>query len=215
MVLELKQQLEDSNRLNQAYFAGTQSVQSAQSTTVNNGRLVGTTAKFSVDPKQYEDPRDRLRAEPRLRRVAFDTNYELDFDVSVTSYDTKDGLMMKEPKFTLSLNQIVLDDDGEPTTGRIGKARIVFFEDPQTAVLMANKLGIPIDDENEAKFLNDMRYIRVRDWLYECFWPPKVETARANKREMVVGGQIVDVWEKSSENASAIPFDTLNSKLKS
>lgn len=182
--------------------------------TISKGRVVGTTQKFSTDAKLYPDPRERLSHEPRLQRIAFSTNYELEFDVQTARYETKDGLNMEEPKFTLRLIQIVLDEDGEPTNQRIGKARMIFFEDPATAMEVANRLGLPIDESNELEFLNEMRYMRMREWLFECFWPAKSDNGKGNVREMVVGGQVVEVWEVSSENSARIPFDKLDSKLK-
>lgn len=211
MVLELKKQLETTQAVNQAYAAGQASMGQSQ---VQGGRLVGTTEKFSVNKDLYEDPRPRLLSETRLRRIAFDANYELDWDISVTSYETKDGVQMKEPKFTLKLNQVVLDDDGEPTDMRIGKAQLIFFEDPATAIVVANQNGIAVDEQNEAQFLNNMRYIRARDWLFECFWPAKVDRTQSSRQTMAIGGQVVDTWRVSTEGSAKIDFDSLGNKLR-
>lgn len=181
---------------------------------VSGGRIVGTQEKHSTNLDLYDDPRPRLMAEPRLKRIAFDQNYELGFNVGVTQYETKDGLNMKEPKFHLQLIQIVLDDNGEPTNQRIGKAQMIFFEDPATAIEVANRMGLPVDEENQTAFLNEMRYYRVRDWLFECFWPPKTDAALNNMREVVIGGQVVQTWEVNSENSAKIPFDKLENKLR-
>lgn len=183
-------------------------------TKVSNGRIIGTTQKYSTDLTRYDNPTRRLASEPRLKRIAFDTNYELEFTVGVTRYETKDGLNMEEPKFSLQLVQVVLDDEGERTNQRVGKARMIFFEDPATAIEVANRLGLPIDEENEQEFLNEMRYMRMREWLFECFWPPKPNTDKGNVREMVVDGQVVSTWEVSTEGSAKIPFDDLNSKLR-
>lgn len=212
MVLELKKQLDEKN--SQPDLATQLATALGGGSQVSRGRLVGTTEKYSVNKNHYEDPRTRLFAETRLKRIAFDSNYELEWDIAVTSYETKDGVQMKEPKFTLSLVQIVLDDDGEPTNRRIGKARMVFFEDPDTAIVVANQNGIEVDETNEEQFLNDMRFIRVRDWLLECFWAPKADVSKSNKTQMVIGGQVVDTWEVSSEGSARIDFSALNSKLK-
>lgn len=181
---------------------------------VSGGRIVGTQEKHSTNLDLYDDPRPRLMQEPRLKRIAFDQNYELGFNVGVTQYETKDGLNMKEPKFHLQLIQIVLDDNGEPTNQRIGKAQMIFFEDPATAIEVANRMGLPVDEENQTAFLNEMRYYRVRDWLFECFWPPKTDANTNNLREMVINGQVVQTWEVNSENSAKIPFDKLENKLR-
>jgi hypothetical protein len=181
---------------------------------ISRGRVVGTTEKHSTDLTRYDDPRERLRKEPRLARIAFDTNYELEFDVGVTQYETKDGISLKEPKFHLKLNQIILDEDGEPTNRRMGKAQMIFFEDPATAMEVANRLGLPVDETNETAFLNEMRYMRMREWLFECFWPPKPNTDKGNQTEMVINGQVVQTWEVSTEGNARIPFDKLSNKLR-
>ncbi len=214
MVLELKKQNEEKDKILNAFMSGVQSQGNNVATGNNKGRLVGTTEKYSVDKKVYEDPRPRLFAEPRLKRIAFDQNYELDYDVAVTSYQTVDGVQMKEPKFTIKLNQIVLDDQGEATSKRVGRVQMIFFEDPETAIVVANQNGLPIDDENEAQFLNDMRYIRIRDWLFDFFWKPATSDAQSNKRSEVIGGQVVETWEVSTEGNAKINFGELNSKLR-
>lgn len=216
MVAELKAKLEEKERQNptqdlaaalQALAGGNSGVQ------VDRGRVTGTVERFSTDLSRYPDPRERLRQEPRLKRISFDTYYELGFNVAVTRYETKDGIHYKEPKFTLQLIQKVLDDNGEETNQRIGKAQMVFFEDPETALVVAEQNGLPIDHENQEAFLNEMRYMRMRDWLMECFWPPKANNDKGNLRDMVVDGRVVQVWEVSSENGSKIPFDKLSNKL--
>lgn len=209
MVLELKAQ-------NDAFLAGAASVTGGSTgAQVSNGKVIGTTEKYPILKNLYEDPRPRLFEEPRLKRIAFESNYELNFEVSTASYPTKDGINMIEPKFKLQLVQVVLDDNGEPTNKRVGKAQIIFFEDPETALKVAEQYGLEVDTENEQKFLNDMRYIRVRDWLFDCFWPKGINAEQKNKRPVVIGGQVVDTWEVSTENSGAkIPFDQLDNKLK-
>lgn len=199
---------------NATLVAALQSLASGSGTQVANGRLVGTTEKYSLDKERYSDPRGRLMSEPKLRRIAFDENYELEFDIGVTQYETKDGLNYKEPKFTLKLNQIILDEMGEPTNRRMGKAQMVFFEDPATAIEVANRLGLPVDETNEREFLDEMRYMRMKEWLFECFWPPRSNSERANAGEMVINGQVVQTWEVSTEGSAKIPFEKLDSKLR-
>ena len=57
-----------------------------------------------------------------------------------------------------------------------------------------------------------MRYIRARDWLFGVFWP-KSEIQATKIREEVIGGQLVQVFTKSSLDASSIDFDKLTKKM--
>lgn len=210
---DLQRQL---NELRQALVAA-QGQQSSGAQVTNQG-LIGTHIKYTVDPKNYDDPIPRLfefmESKPQLRRLGFKDNYELDFKMDTFAYDTKDGRNVSEPKFTLDLNRIVYDEETyEPTNRRYTACRMVFFEDPQTAMVVARDNGIEIDTQDEKAFLNEMRFLRMRDWLLEAFYPPKAAPTH-NKREQVIGNQMVEVWEISSETSAKIPFDQLNSKLK-
>ena len=46
--------------------------------------IAGSLEKYKLDPSYYPDPRKRLAAEPRLKRFAFDENYELEWEISVS-----------------------------------------------------------------------------------------------------------------------------------
>lgn len=211
---ELKAQVAELMRMNQAFMAGASSVQpQGAGLSVDKGRLIGIKDRYSMDFTQYPDPRERLAKEPRLARIAFDHNYELEWEVGSTSYETKSGINQQEPKFNLKLNRVVLDDEGERTNARYKVCQMVFFEDPQTAIVTANENGLSINDENEMEFLNEMRYLRVRDWLLECFWPKPQSKVVSNKRDMVIGGKQVEYFEVSSEESAKIPFDQLTTKV--
>lgn len=176
--------------------------------------LIGTFEKYILDPARYPDPSKRLAKEPKLARFAFDMNYELDWNVGVSSYKTIDGINTKEPKFTISLHRVIMDEDtGEPTPGRYVISTAVFHEDPDAALVVARENGIAVDESDEKKFLDEMRYLRVRDWLIECFYTPLITGKKTNKKEMVVGGKIVQYFEISSEDSSGIPFNELNGKV--
>lgn len=173
----------------------------SQDTAVSNGKLTGTIERYAVDPGLYPDPRERLSVEPRLARFAFSMNYELQWNIGESSYETIDHIRMKEPKFTLTLVRIMLDEDtGEPTNGRYDICRLIMHEDPTAALTIAREQGLDVSTIEEADFLNEMRYIRMRDWLLEAFYPSK-PTISNQKRDMVINGKLVSYWEKNAEVA--------------
>ena len=174
--------------------------------------IVGTYEKHSVDPADYPDPRERLSAEQRLATIAFPFNYELEWDIKVSSYDTIDGRRIREPKFHLNLVGIRKDEDGVDTGKRYYIRKSVFHEDPDAAMIIAREQGLPVDESNPKGFLDEMRYIRMRDWIFDIFWP-KASTSTGAIREEVIGNTMVQVFEKSSEETSDIPFDQITKKL--
>lgn len=177
------------------------------------GKMTGTVERFAIDPINYPDPTKRLADEPRLQRFGFKENYELKYTVTTSEYTTIDNIRMREPKFILDLIRVVYDEEtGEATPGRYIEYRMVLHEDPDTALHIARSSGLPIDEGNEKDFLNEMRYLRMRDWLLECFYKPK-PTSNRNRREMVINNKLVEYFEISSENSSSIPFNQLDSKL--
>lgn len=204
----LQKQIEE---LKSAFFSVVNQNSGAQ---VTSKGLVGTVEKYHMDPKYYPDPSDRLSKEGKLQRFAFRENYELEFQVTSTQYQTIDGINMKEPKFNLALNKVVFDEDtGEPTGGRYVIARAVFHEDPDAALVIARENGVEVDESNEKLFLDEMRYLRMRDWLVGIFYPPK-STSKSNRKEMVINGRVVDYFEINSENSESIPFGQLKGKVR-
>lgn len=186
----------------------------------NNGKLIGEIEKYAIDSSNYEDPTIRLKDEIRLQPLAFNYNYELEYEMSVRAYETKTGVNQKEPEFIITLLRVVLNDEGLPTDKRYIARRMVFHEDPQAAMVIARDNGIDLGDfedldnttTNQRLFLNEMRYLRVRDWLFDIFWPRKANT-KDQIHEEVIGGTIVQVLTKSSEESSEINFDKLKSKF--
>lgn len=178
---------------------------------VNLGRsnqVVGEVDKYLVDPNNYPDPTARLAAEDRLRPLAFDYNYELDYGFSVRSYETKTGINMREPEFLITLSRIRLDDQGNQTDKRYIARRLIFHEDPQAALVVARDNNIDIDEGDQKTFLNEMRYLRIRDWLFDIFWPVPA-TPKEAIHEEVIGGTIVQVYTKSSHDSEGINFDQI------
>lgn len=209
---QMKEVLE-TNALLKAALLGNQNQNSQGGQVgIDRGKLVGEVDKYLVDPANYPDPTPRLQEEKRLLAVNFLYNYELEYDVSVSSYETKTGINMREPKFTIQLNRIVLNDQGEQTLKRYIARRLIFHEDPQAALIVARENKLEVDEQNQKAFLNEMRYLRVRDWLFDIFWP-KPAQQKDNIREEVIGGTIVQVFTKNSDEAEGIPFDQLSTKV--
>lgn len=186
----------------------------------NNGKLVGEVEKYAIDSANYSDPTERLKNEPRLQPMAFNYNYELEYDFSVRPYETKTGVNMKEPEFLINLYRIVRDDQGEDTNKRYVAKRLMFHEDPQAAIVVARDNGIDLDEwkdldnttDNQRAFLNEMRYLRVKDWLFDIFWPKPV-SEKGQVHDEVIGGSIVQVFTKNSVDPSEIEFDKIQRKL--
>lgn len=187
-----------------------------------DNKLLGEVDKYLVDPNNYPDPTQRLSQEPRLQTIAFNHNYELEYDFNIRSYETKTGVNMREPEFTIRLLRCVIDDQGNRVKiiDKNGKEldkfyiarRLMFHEDPQAALIMARENNLDVDKTDEKVFLNEMRYLRIRDWLYDFFWP-KTAQSQEGVQEEAIGGTIVQVYTKSSIEPSAVDFDQLKTKV--
>jgi hypothetical protein len=187
-------------------------------------KVLGEIDKYLVDPNAYPDPTPRLADEKRLQGVNFKHDYDLEYEFKVSSYETKTGLNMREPDFLITLYRIVYDNQGEPVlmvdpkTNKLGVKRYIarrlsFKEDPQAALVIARENNLDIDKTDEKTYLNEMRYLRVRDWLFDVFWP-KPTTGNSAVLEEAIGGSIVQISVRSSLDASSPDFDALgDSKL--
>lgn len=182
----------------------------------DRGSLIGTFERYITAADFYPDPCERLALESRLARFAFGMNYELKFAVTTDSFTTIDNVRTREPRFTIELIRIILDEDtGEQTNQRYVVCRGIFHEDPDAAIEVARRMGIEIGEMSQRDFLNEMRYMQMRDWLLEAFYPPKSDEVQA-KREIVIGNKLVEVFEVSSEVGAAtpkIPFGEMSRKL--
>lgn len=203
MVRELQEKLEASNAVSEAYRQGQSSAQPQQP------QVRGIRQLFSEDLSVYESPVPRLLQEPRLQRIAFEHNYDLEYQVSMTrAIDKKDGSMERQPQFNIELQGVIFDDDGEPTSKRFVARKMTFFEDPDTAIHMAEKAGLSMDNFNgEQDFLNQMRYMRVRDWLFDFFWPKPSDGQKTDFKDEVIGGQVVRTFQKAVDADRAVKVD--------
>lgn len=213
-ILKQIEELKQTNALLQAAVLNKQ----PQGVQVGN-KVSGVFEKYITDPAHYPDPRERLfdffETEPKYRRLGFKDNYELRWEIaSMTPYERKDGIQETQPRFVVGLDRIIYDEDTyEPTNGRYVVKEFMFFEDPQTATIIARQNGIDVDEENQKAFLDEIRYIRVRDWLIECFYPALPTKTVKNKKDMVINGKQVQYFEISSPDAQAIPFGQLKTKI--
>ncbi len=189
--------------------------QQPQTAQVTQRGIVGETVRHSVNPKDYPDPRDRLFTEKKLVLQGFNRDWwDLEWIISTARYQTKDGLWYVEPKFQIKIIRIVPDPEtNEPSAQRYVIHKGTFFEDPDAAIAAANQYGLEVPPQLEKTFLDEMRYLRMRDWVMESFYPPKPTQAKMNKRETVIGNRLVEVYEINSHESSTIPFNNLNKKL--
>lgn len=210
---EMRAQIEELKKM---VFQSQKPVTEApQSPQITSQGLIGTLHKYNMDPNYYPDYSERLAAEPRLARFAFSENWELEQSVSPSSYTTIDNRRVSEPKFTIQLIGKVFDDNGEDTGQRYVRKQMIWHEDPDSALAVAKENGLNVEDYQEKEFLDEMRYLRVRDWLLENFYPPTLTNAKSRTRQQVIGNQVVDVYESSSVETASIPFGTLNGKIRS
>jgi hypothetical protein len=184
-----------------------------QTAQVTSQGIVGTTVKYN-DPKSYPDPRDRLFQEPRLTIQGFNRDWwDLEWAVSAFRWQGKDNLWFSEPKFDLQLIRIVPDEEGMPSKRRYVLHKVTLFEDPDAAMQVANQYGLEVPEHLEQAFLDEMRYLRIRDWVLESFYPPKPTQQKMNKVETVIGNKLVEVYEINSAESTEVPFQNLDKKL--
>lgn len=162
------------------------------------GRPVGVIQRYSVDPANYKDPRDQLKALPELQRFAFAENFMLEWDIDQLIYETKFGTSFADPKFTLVLWKKMFDEDGKPNGKRILIQTGIFFEDPAASIKEAAAMGLPIDKANSPEFLEQMRFYRYKQWLLDIFNPKRPTNTSKNYTEMVVDNKIVRVEDYST-----------------
>lgn len=207
---ELRRQIQE---LKDMQWAQTQNQAQESRVALQGGRLIGTVEKYDLSPEIYPNPTERLAKEPRLARFAFNDNYILSFDVAVTEYTTIDGIRTKEPKFTLVLAAYLYDEEtGERKTEEDGSPsayvvrRLIMHEDPEAALAIAREQNLEVDEANEVAFLNEMRYIRMRDFLLECYFPTRPQQNN-RKKEIVVGGKVVETFQVIVEGEDKVKLD--------
>jgi hypothetical protein len=170
--------------------------------------------KFSFNPKDYPDPRDRFFTESRLKLKGFNRDWwDLGWEIQRVNYE-EDGIKYAAPRFVLELYRIIEDEvTGEPTARRYTRKRGLFFEDPDSYIAIANQHGVDIPENFEKEFLNEMRYLSMLDFLIDIFYPPKSTQAKSQKTETVIGNRLVEVFEVNTHSAEKVTFDKLSQQL--
>lgn len=190
----------------------------AQGPQITPHGVVGVVTKYVVDPKHYPDPRPGLwkhmQSTPALRSYGFtEDNYEMKWEVGVVNYQTIDGTNIKEPRFRVELWGILYDDATGQPNKKYKIHELIFHEDPQAAIQIAHEKGLAVDESLQKDFLDEMRFLRVRDWLLDRFIDPKYNEKKEKRSEEVIGNRLVDVIEISSGETSAMPFGEITNRL--
>lgn len=193
---------------------------------ISQNGVQGIVFRYPVEESYYPDPSDRLINEPKLARFAMGENYIFRWSVEGETYE-KNGVTFAEPRFTLELFRKLYTDEGEPMRNpKNGKpvmalvARQMQHEDEMTTKVAAQRLGIldkfGNDDEGFRKLMDEIRYHRIREWLFGIFTPPKVQTFKNQSRTQVIDGKVVEVFdseeltdhEKAQSQTSSIQSET-------
>lgn len=180
---------------------------------------VRTITKNSINLADYPDPRERLSGEPRLEQKAFKQNFTMEWAIRPHRYDAKDGVHYTEPGFRIELWRRAEDPKtGELTDKTFLVQKATFFEDIEAAVQCANEKGLNISRPDEDGYLNpstkdfmdEMRYLRIRDWLFEIFWPAPVKESSYIREEVFDNSlRPVKILEASSHEPKPIDFSRL------
>ena len=165
---------------------------------IGKNGVQGIVSKWSIEKSHYPDPTERLQNEPRLSRFAMKENYIFRWSVDGVTYE-KYGVTYSEPRFTLELFRRLYDEDGIATGRMALVARNMMHEDEMVTRMSAMRLGILNDyEESDAGFrqlMDEIRYHRMQQWLFNIFTPPKVTTFRKKSRTENISGKIVETFD--------------------
>ena len=164
-----------------------------------------TITKHSFNPNDYPDPTERLMDEPLLDRFGFKHNYVVKWKVERINYE-EDGQKYAAPRFVLELwgkvydeksNELKKTPDGKEQLYMVRK--MMFFEDHDSFVFIANQYGVDIPEMLTQAFMDEMRFMSARDWLLERFFPKPLDGPAYSKEE-VIGNRLVPIIEVSSKD---------------
>lgn len=161
---------------------------------ITENGVQGILVKYPVEHSHYPDPTKRLFAEPSLKRFALEENYIFKWEVDGVTYE-KDRVKYSEPRFTLSLFRRLYDENNEATGKAALVARQMQHEDEVTAQIAAQRMGILDQFESVDQLLDEIRYLRLRQWLFDIFTPPKVVQFKNKSTTQVINGKAVEVFD--------------------
>src|SRR5258708_20813990 len=137
-----------------------------------SGETVGMKTLHSVDPKDYEDPTDKLAHEEKLRAFGFLENFILQWKVVAMSYKTIIGITQREPRFEIILYMRLYDEFREPLKNKDGQVQLMivkrgyFFEDREEVERVSADLGLTAATSD---IYSQVRYERILRWIVDIF----------------------------------------------
>lgn len=161
---------------------------------IGRNGIQGKMFKYPIEKSYYPDPTERLYKEPTLSRFNLKENYFFDWEVEGAEYE-KYGVTYAEPRFTVRLFRKLYGDDGLPNGQFALINRQIQHEDEIVARAAADKLGLTESFESFEEMMNEMRYLRIRQWLLDLFKRPNVETHKNKPTQQNIDGKIVEVFD--------------------
>lgn len=161
---------------------------------IGRNGIQGKMFKYPIEESYYPNPIDRLYDLPELSRFNLRENYFFDWEVTGAEYE-KYGVTYAEPRFTIRLFRKMYDEEGQPN-GKVALInRHIQHEDELVARAAADKLGLTDTFESFQEMMNEMRFMRIRQWVLDLFKPPKVETHKNKPTTMNIDGKVVEVFD--------------------
>ena len=161
---------------------------------IGRNGIQGKLFKYPIEESFYPNPLDRLYELPELSRFNLKENYFFDWEVTGAEYE-KYGVTYAEPRFTIRLFRKMYDEEGQPNGKLALINRHIQHEDELVARAAADKLGLTDTFESFQDMMNEMRFMRIRQWVLDLFKPPKVETHKNKPTTMNIDGKVVEVFD--------------------
>jgi hypothetical protein len=168
---------------------------------------VGIVERFPIRPDAYVNPVEMLYDIPKLRRFGLRENYVIDWKVSTTRYETRQGQWYMEPRFELTLKRKQFNEEGEevvkhdkhgkPFHPRIVLGRASFFVDPPADMIEAELAGLADADLSDEELQERMFFWRYSMWIEERLMPKLPDFTTNAMKEEVIGGKAYEIEEYS------------------
>lgn len=188
-------ELKKAQKVQPSPEAALETIGQMQQPTVGKNGLQGQIFKWSVDASYYPSPIERLYDEPTLRRFNLRDNYFFDWEVSGVEYE-KHNISYAEPRFTIRIFRRIFDDDGVTPNGQMALInKHIQHEDELVARIAADKLGLREQFPDFRELMDEVRFLRIRQWLLYLFAPPSVNQYQRRARQMVIDGKVVEMFD--------------------